>query len=45
MIAVRSTQITGESNYQFHFDGQQFDYAKVFIVDGNFFPLCASKKS
>ncbi|MBQ6207923.1 MAG: InlB B-repeat-containing protein [Oscillospiraceae bacterium] len=45
MIAVRSAQITGESNYQFQFDGQQFDYAKAFIVDGNFCPLCESKKS
>ena len=45
MIAVRSVQITGESSYQFQFDGQQFDYAKAFIVDGNFCPLCESKKS
>ena len=45
MIAIRSAQITRELNYQFQFDGQQFDYAKVFIVDGNFCPLCESKKS
>ena len=45
MIAVRSTQITSESNYQFQFDGQQFDYARVFILDNNFYPLCESKRS
>ena len=45
MIAVRSVQVTGESSYQFQFDGQQFDYAKVFILDSNFCPLCESKSS
>ena len=45
MIAVRSAQITGEANYQFQFDGQQFDYAKAFIVDSDFRPLCESKRS
>ena len=45
MIAVRSVQATSESNYQFQFDGQQFDYAKVFIVDSNFCPLCEAKRT
>ena len=45
MLAVRSAQITGESNYQFQFDGQQFDYAKAFIVDSDFRPLCESKRT
>ena len=45
MIAVRSAQITGESSYQFQFDGQQFDYAKAFIVDSDLRPLCESKRS
>ena len=45
MIAVRSVQVTSESNYQFQFDGQQFDYAKVFIVDSNFCPLCEAKRT
>ena len=45
MIAVSSAQITSESNYQFQFDGQQFDYAKAFIVDSDLRPLCESKRS
>ena len=45
MVAVRFAQITGESNYQFQFDGQQFDYAKVFIIDSDFRPLCESKRT
>ena len=45
MIAVRSVQVTSESNCQFQFDGQQFDYAKVFILDSNFCPLCESKRT
>ena len=45
MIAVRSVQVTSESNYQFQFDGQQFDYAKAFIVDSNFCPLCEAKRT
>ena len=44
MITVRSAQITSESNYQFQFDGQQFDYAKVFILDSNFCPLCEAQR-
>ena len=45
MIAVRIAQITSELNYQFQFDDQQFDYAKAFIVDSDFRPLCESKMS
>lgn len=45
MISVRSAQITSESNYQFQFDGQQFDYAKAFIVDSDFRPLCESNRT
>ena len=45
MIAVRSVQVTSESSYQFQFDGQQFDYAKIFIVDSNFCPLCEAKRT
>ena len=45
MLSVRSAPITSESNYRFQFDGQQFDYAKAFIVDSDFRPLCESKKS
>ena len=45
MIAVRSVQITSESNYQFSFEGQQFDYAKVFILDKDFCPLCESGRT
>ena len=44
MIAVRSVQVTSESSYQFQFDGQQFDYAKVFILDDNFRPLCEAQR-
>ena len=40
MIAVRSAQVTGESDYQFQFGGQKFDYAKVFVLDNDFRPLC-----
>lgn len=45
MIAIRFVQVTSESNYQFQFDGQQFDYARAFIVDANFRPLCDGKRS
>ena len=56
MIAVRSVQVasvppvkvapvTGELTYQFQFGREQFDYAKAFIVDVNFRPLCDSKRS
>ena len=45
MIAVRSAQITDKSSYQFQFDGQQFDYAKAFVVDSDFRPLCEGKRT
>ena len=45
MIAAHSVQITSESSYQFQFDGQQFDYAKVFIIDSDFRPLCESVRT
>ena len=45
MIAVRSVQVTSESTYQFQFDGQQFDYAKAFVVDSDFRPLCEGKRT
>jgi hypothetical protein len=45
MIAVRSAQVTGESAYQFQFDGQEFDYAKVLLLDGDSVPLCEPKRT
>ena len=35
MISIRSAQVTSDSNYEFRFDGQPFDYAKVFIVSAS----------
>ena len=45
MIAVRSAQVTGDSGYSFRFDGQTFDYAKVFVMDSRFRPLCEGKSA
>ena len=40
MIAVRCAQVTGEVNYQFRFDEQRFDYARVFVLANDFRPMC-----
>ena len=45
MIAIRSAHVTNKTNYQFQFIGQQFDCAKVFILDSNFCPLCEAQRT
>lgn len=45
MTGIRSAPVAGESSCQFDFDGQPFDYAKVFIADGSFRLLCDAKRT
>ena len=45
MIAVESAQVTESTSYDFRFGNAQFDYAKVFVLDSNFMPLCGSVKT
>lgn len=44
-VTVSSREISGASTYNFQFNGFQFDYAKVFLLDSSQRPLCESKKS
>ena len=44
-VTVSSHEISGASTYNFQFNGYQFDYAKVFLLDASQHPLCESKRT
>ena len=44
-VTLGSHEISGASTYNFQFDGYQFDYAKVFVLDSSQRPLCESERS
>ena len=45
MISVDVKQVTGAGEYAFQFDGKQFDYVKVFLLDENLKPICEGKRN
>ena len=45
MISVDVKQVTGVEGYAFQFDGKQFDYAKVFLLDESLKPICEGKRN
>lgn len=45
MVSIRSEKITSSPVYKFKFDGQKFDYAKAFLVDSSFKPMCEAKRT
>ena len=45
MLGIAVCPVDGGEVYEFRFPGAAFGYAKAFIVDSNFRPLCESKRS
>ena len=42
LIAVHSTPVTNESNYQFQFSERHYNYAMVVVLDEDLRPICPS---